>query len=1409
MSGYTVEEAWLIGAGCLVMIKYVGMSINGISTSPEKFMMTGAWTAAKIFDYCLNFGYFICLTWALAFGKSDGNMFAGTSQFLTYGLPDYIGGYSLIFFSFTISCIHLVVIAESVRYHCSPLTIPYQSITLIFGAIVFPTMLHWVWSDQGWASPYRSADKNLLLFGCGALDIGGSGVVHFSAGLAAAVFAYTLKPSHQESFDQFLDKALKRAGFVDEDSHDHGAQTITNTIDKHVQHNENHGNTMKRQFNKKTRSITRAMNKDVIVHGLSVFLIWIGTYGSGVMSNLAWESDSIGTRVSTRVINITLCAATAGFVAMIIGKLKIFPYRVPYSSDGLTYSGKRLEIVEQYISMEKLFGSINTSLVAITAGSGLFELEGSVAVGVLAAVLHYTVVFLQDLIHFENRSGAISIHMLGGAVGVLSVGLFTSSSKYYENMAPIFSNNMHFYNSDSLSYSSQSRTEYCSGAFYGGTCNQLLAQLVYLLSLIAWEGTIMFLVAHLLKYIFENEYHTKAHKNISDTAIKMSEMFSDHLKLDRKALVTRIRALRSDFLDSHFADMEGKPSITPRKASAIGDTVDTSAALVRGNRLFEHKYGYGWDAVMMLPIGKQMAKRLGIYDDLSQQKAGLLGSQAPDMDKVDEEVLPDAEDIENLLQAAGLGTYCYYSLDKRCVIMKVRCGLDRLRTHADLMGMPFLLNHDSLQKRADLGYRKIDDKDSGREVLIKPFQIEHDDEHSRIYPYSFIYGNMEKELIDNNDQSKTAFANTYSGNKIDATNLPPLYAYAAGYSHEMGSIQRLKIIDDIVKRAINITDHDENDTLKQKQDLENNQRAGVLRNEKDKEKVKGDDDDSDDDSIVSENATLSYTFDQLLQRKAILAWFPLPHQDNLQRLAKEIFSSAAFPKDGAQDLLRDYFGEEIALYFKFLTHYIRWLVPISIVGVGAVVHIIYNWYQIGNYYASINSSTTVVAFAVILCCWCNLMLRGWTGVEKSWAMRWGTTEFEETEQELSDYKGVSRPSFIDGQPMKYVDIVQQNTRRRVAALVVTTAASVVVGINAAAFYLKFQLVKNNQADLSAIVDVVNALSIAILDFIYKRLAFYMTEYENCRTQTDFNDSMITKLFLFSFFNSYAPAIYIAYIKKLVNDECLYHSCIGELGRTMLIIFTARSVGMHVATFISPKIPRIWNYLKICCGGSNTMHHHLHSSEVEDIRTVPEVEFMKPRFKDVFTDYNEITIQFGYMALFSVAFPLAPALALASNFVEFRVDGNKLLKDFRRPWPQPAEDIGTWYTIFDIIANLSIITNAGIIAWTMDLFGSNSSGITRLSTLIVFAVGTIVVRTGVTMIQEAYDVSYVQAEIQLQRQEFLVKKIVKKSPDEFKIESEDIREALARKERKLALKSAQGDVFNVYERDISEVDADWI
>lgn len=59
----------------------------------------------------------------------------------------------------------------------------------------FHQVVHWAWSEGGWASPYRCEDAKtadeyqecreqgrVLLLGCGAVDFAGAGVVHMTGG---------------------------------------------------------------------------------------------------------------------------------------------------------------------------------------------------------------------------------------------------------------------------------------------------------------------------------------------------------------------------------------------------------------------------------------------------------------------------------------------------------------------------------------------------------------------------------------------------------------------------------------------------------------------------------------------------------------------------------------------------------------------------------------------------------------------------------------------------------------------------------------------------------------------------------------------------------------------------------------------------------------------------------------------------------------------------------------------------------------------------------------------------------------------------------------------------------------------------------------------------------------------------
>ena len=53
------------------------------------------------------------------------------------------------------------------------------------------------------------------------------------------------------------------------------------------------------------------------------------------------------------------------------------------------------------------------------------------------------------------------------------------------------------------------------------------------------------------------------------------------------------------------------------------------------------------------------------------------------------------------------------------------------------------------------------------------------------------------------------------------------------------------------------------------------------------------------------------------------------------------------------------------------------------------------------------------------------------------------------------------------------------------------------------------------------------------------------------------------------------------------------------------------------------------------------------------------------------------IQYGFVSLFSAAFPLCALLALLNNIIEIRSDASKLLRCHQRPIPRSAEDIGSW------------------------------------------------------------------------------------------------------------------------------------
>ena len=80
----------------------------------------------------------------------------------------------------------------------------------------------------------------------------------------------------------------------------------------------------------------------------------------------------------------------------------------------------------------------------------------------------------------------------------------------------------------------------------------------------------------------------------------------------------------------------------------------------------------------------------------------------------------------------------------------------------------------------------------------------------------------------------------------------------------------------------------------------------------------------------------------------------------------------------------------------------------------------------------------------------------------------------------------------------------------------------------------------------------------------------------------------------------------------------------------------------------------------------------------------------------------MVIQFGFLTLFTIVFPLGPFFALLNNVFEIRVDAINYLTDLKRPLSKRAQDIGVWIPIIDAISKIGIITNGFMIAFTSDI-----------------------------------------------------------------------------------------------------------
>jgi hypothetical protein len=496
---------------------------------------------------------------------------------------------------------------------------------------------------------------------------------------------------------------------------------------------------------------------------------------------------------------------------------------------------------------------------------------------------------------------------------------------------------------------------------------------------------------------------------------------------------------------------------------------------------------------------------------------------------------------------------------------------------------------------------------------------------------------------------------------------------------------------------------------------------------------------------------------KLLKKERILAIYPVHNEMIKKQLTSSWLRYDVMPWNQPLDDIKDYFGEKIGLYFCFVGHYTTWLIGPAIVGLTFQLVV----WGTGNF-----SHPVLPFFCVLIGMWSVCMLEGWKREENFIKLRWGTHDFEEDEPERPQFRGEPIISFIDGKEMKYFSPHQQKNLVSQSILVVVVMILLVIGFVSSIYIMRFYLYGPIGSNASIVASIVNAIQITILNLVYESIAEALTKRENHRTDTEYEDSMIAKTFVFQFVNSYASFYFLAFIAPYMDrppilsddgpeadyiGECGFDTCMKPLAINLGIIF---GVSLTVNNILELGLPVLKNYYKLWKETKGS------SGEL----TLPEKQYILLPY-DVMTsnmkDYAEIAVQYGYMTIFIVALPISCLLSVINNYIEVKVDGWKLLNVHQRPIPKGAEDIGNWQSVFTLISIIAIVTNAGLICFTMDVLRGFSL-VSRIWIFFTFQWLLIALQQLIAFIipDEPYLV-----QVQLARQKHIVAKVIDHVPDE--------------------------------------------
>ncbi|KAG0204523.1 hypothetical protein BGX28_003571 [Mortierella sp. GBA30] len=471
--------------------------------------------------------------------------------------------------------------------------------------------------------------------------------------------------------------------------------------------------------------------------------------------------------------------------------------------------------------------------------------------------------------------------------------------------------------------------------------------------------------------------------------------------------------------------------------------------------------------------------------------------------------------------------------------------------------------------------------------------------------------------------------------------------------------------------------------------------------------------------------------------------------------------------------IRDHFGEKVAYYFEFLQFYFQWLIAPTALGV--IVHLF--------------GSSFSIFYGVCVILWSIVFTECWKRREKELALWWGVRHVTRTEMRRPLFKGdtmVQDP--VTGEMLPFFSPWKRWSRKLAGVPVVLGGAVVLSAVITIVFAIEVFLTVYYDGYLKEILIyapmVLYSLSIPNVTAICKSVAERLTDYENYETHAGYEYHLMQKVFIFNALTSYMSILLTAYIyipfgpevistfqsygisfsKATIDPHMLQSRLKAFMITTQAISFVTETIVPYLtrrAMTEAVKIQKeVSEKLKHEAPGQDTIKFSGQDTE-EAKKFLKRVQKQSelPEY-DVNEDYAEMVLQFGYVSLFSVIWPLTGLCAFVNNWVELRSDAAKISYNARRPIPSRTDTIGPWIDNLQLITWFSSLTNASILYLfhgTVD--SADSTHVPRLSlgmlllSLIASEHAYLALRSIVGLVLESIPT---EAEMKVRKKEFGVK-----------------------------------------------------